>query len=911
MGLTEYRRKRNFRVTAEPRGGRVKHHRQLSFVIQKHAASHLHYDFRLELDGVLKSWAVPKGPSLDPAAKRLAMQVEDHPLEYGGFEGIIPEGEYGGGTVMLWDQGSWEPVGNPHDGYKKGALKFILHGEKLKGGWMLVRKGGRSGGPDERHWFLFKERDQDAKPSLDITKKMPLSVTTGRDLDEIASQAKRVWGRNGEVSQNGRARKQHSTVAKSATSNGRAATVSKRRPSLSARDKTVLKKALRKSGAKRASLPRSPKVQLATLTKEAPEGENWLHEIKFDGYRMLCRIDHSSIRFISRNGRDWTAKFPSLSEAPKGLPVKAAILDGEVVVMQPDGTTSFQALQNAFQSPSDKPFLYYAFDLLYLDGYDTRPAPIEARKELLRIILPREDHSPIKFSDHVVGNGAAFFKEASRLHLEGIVSKRAGRPYVAERSTDWLKVKCSMREEFVIGGFTSPSGSRNGFGALALGYFDKDHELQYAGRVGTGFNDRTLASLHTKLLTLVQKKSPFANLSGTTGQARGVTWVKPELVAQVEFSQWTNERQLRHPSFQGLREDKPAAEVVREDPISMPALASTKKAKAVAKTKSKNARVTRNLRKQMRTKAASTPRVPNGDSSTAVAGVRLSHPDKVLYPKDGFTKLDLARYYQQAAPWMLPHVENRLLSLVRCPAGSGAKCFFQKHPGEGTSEHFRRFKVREKQKMEEYLVLYDVEGLISLVQMGVLEIHLWGSQADQFEKPDRLIFDLDPDPSVSWPDVVTAAREVKLLLEELDLTSFIKTTGGKGLHIVVPIRRRLDWPEAKAFCRSVADFLVAAAPDRYIAKMSKATRKGKIFVDYLRNDRGATAIAPYSTRNRPGAPVSVPITWDELDDKLTSDFFNVENLPDRLARLKKDPWAAIRTTSQSITAKMIRRLKLS
>ena len=605
MGLTEYRKKRNFKVTAEPRGGRVDRRKELNFVIQKHAASHLHYDFRLELEGVLKSWAVPKGPSLDPATKRLAMQVEDHPLEYGEFEGIIPEGEYGGGTVMLWDHGTWEPVGDGRQDYKDGRLKFILNGEKLKGGWMLVRKGGRAGSSDERHWFLFKERDQYAKPSLDITEKMPLSVTTGRDLDEIAQQANRIWGRNGEISQNGRTKKKNRVAARSLASNGHVAKAAKRREELSARDKTALKKALHGSGARRGSLPRAAKVQLATLTKEAPEGNDWLHEIKFDGYRMLCRIDRGSVRFISRNGREWTTKFPSLVEALKGLPIKTALLDGEVVVMQPDGTTSFQALQNAFQSAGPRPFLYYAFDLLYLEGYDIRPAPIEARKELLRIIVPKENHSPIRFSDHVVGNGAAFFKEASRLHLEGIVSKRAGRPYVAGRSTDWLKVKGSMREEFVIGGFTPPSGSRSGFGALALGYFDENHALQYAGRVGTGFTEHTLAALHQKLLKLAQKKSPFANLPGTTGQARGVTWVKPELVAQVEFSQWTKERQLRHPSFQGLREDKPAREVIREDPISPSALESTKKAKAVAKTKTKKATVARSLRRQVSSKVGS------------------------------------------------------------------------------------------------------------------------------------------------------------------------------------------------------------------------------------------------------------------------------------------------------------------
>jgi bifunctional non-homologous end joining protein LigD len=462
-------------------------------------------------------------------------------------------------------------------------------------------------------------------------------------------------------------------------------------------------------------------------------------------------------------------------------------------------------------------------------------------------------------------------------------------------------VKCSLREEFVIGGFTKPSGSRQKFGALLLGYYDKHHKLIYAGRVGTGFDARNLASLHAKFLALVQKQSAFKDLSGTTGQARGVTWLKPSLVAQVQFSNWTDDGQLRHPAFLGLREDKAAKDVVRDEPVSPKAVESSEHAAAVPKAKSSRRKPT-TVRKLVSS-------ITNDQVEGDVAGVHLSHPDKLLYPDDGITKLDLAQYYEQVATWMLPHVKNRLLSLVRCPAGSVQKCFFQKHPGDGTPDVLRRFDVPEKDKTEEYLALYDLAGLISLVQMGVLEIHIWGSQADQFEKPDRLIFDLDPDPSVDWPQIITAAKEVRLLLQELDLISFIKTTGGKGLHIVVPIQRRMDWDNAKAFCRAVADFMVAAAPDRYIAKMSKAARKGKVFVDYLRNDRGATAIAPYSTRNRPGAPVSAPLSWEELSPTIASDHFNIHNLVTRLSKLKKDPWAGMGATKQTITASMLRRLK--
>jgi bifunctional non-homologous end joining protein LigD len=910
MALTEYRRKRNFTVTTEPRDGRAVRHKSLTYVVQKHAASHLHYDFRLELDGVLKSWAVPKGPSLDPAHKRLAMHVEDHPLEYGDFEGIIPQGEYGGGTVLLWDRGTWEPVGDGKRGYREGSLKLVLHGEKLQGRWMLVRKGGKRSAPHEKNWFLFKEKDEFARPGSDIDAEEPLSVATSRDMDEIASAAERVWGPAGEVKKRSKssatkkasARERKALAYAKPSANGRALMKKPRaKPrKLTAKDQATVTKTLRRIGKKRASIPTNLSVQLATLVSDAPEGDDWLHEIKFDGYRMLCTITAGKARFVSRNGKDWTAKFKNLAAEIAELPLKNAVIDGEVVIVDEEGRTSFQLMQNAFKSAAPAPFVFYAFDLLFLNGYDVTEAPLEERKRLLQRIIPKDETSTIRYSDHVVGKGPVFFAEASRLKLEGIISKRLGRPYVAGRGYDWLKVKCSLREEFVIGGFTKPSGSRKHFGALLLGYYDQGRNFIYAGRVGTGFDERTLSSLRLKFDKLIQDESPFKNLSGRTGQARDVTWLKPSLIAQVEFSNWTDERQLRHPSFQGLREDKAAKNVVRDDPISAKAIEST--TKAAQKTKRKSGGL--NVSVPRKGKEA---KVNAG--SKEIAGVTLSHPDKVLYPDDGFTKLDLARYYEQVAEWMLPQVENRLLSLVRCPAGSGQKCFFQKHPGQGTSDYLLRTAVPEKEKSEDYLSVKDLSGLIALVQMGVLEIHIWGSKADQFQKPDRLIIDLDPDPTVDWPRVILAAKEVKLLFEELGLESFIKTTGGKGLHVVVPIQRRTSWDDAKAFCLAVANFLVAAAPDRYIAKMSKAARKNKIFVDYLRNDQGSTAIAPYSTRNRPGATVSVPITWNELKDGLTSDYFNIENLPKRLAKLNKDPWAGIDSVKQSITAAMLKKLQ--
>jgi bifunctional non-homologous end joining protein LigD len=784
---------------------------------------------------------------------------------------------------------------------------------------MLVRRGGRSGETDERHWFLFKERDEFARPGESITAEMPLSVTTGRNLEEIAAQSDRVWGPAGElprktrqktkepapkamsrrqsrkgiqVSNSDVASRRHA-IKKAAQSNGR------RNPRP---NESRLQKLLEHPSVKRAKLPATQMVELATLVKEAPPGDDWLHEIKFDGYRMLCRVDNGKVRFISRNGHDWTKKFPELAAAASELPVEQAMLDGEVVAVQPDGTTSFQSLQNIFEAGRTRELVYYAFDILYLDGHDVTGVPLEQRKKILREVCSGRPHESIRYSDHLQGTGPELISHACRLHLEGIISKRRGSPYRPGRGLDWLKVKCSQREEFVVGGFTKPSGGRTHFGALLVGYYDSSNKLIYAGRVGTGFNVKTLASLRQRLITLAQPESPFSNLSSNTGQARGVSWVKPVLVAELAFSNWTDERLLRHPSFQGLREDKPAIEVVHDEPIS------PGEAKAMEDGRKTGTQGDSRKRKALPGHRPGKPTVhPAGDDE--IAGVRLSHPDKVLFPEQGITKRDLANYYAEVADWMLPHVVDRPMALVRCPSGSGKPCFFQKHPGEGASTHLRQVNISEKGAPEYHLTIDDLSGLISLVQLGVLEIHVWGSHARHLEKPDRLIFDLDPDPAVDWPHVIVAAREVRLVLEELGLKSFLKTTGGKGLHLVVPIQPRTEWDEAKAFCRAVADFIVRAAPDRYIATISKAARKGKIFIDYLRNGRGATSIAPYSTRSRAEATVSVPITWEELSPRLRSDQYTVQNLPARLRNLKQDPWADIATTRQSITVAMRKRLE--
>ncbi len=868
MTLKQYQKKRNFRRTPEPTGARRQRAKRPGwlYVVQKHAASHLHYDFRLQIGDTLKSWAVPKGPSLDPSVKRLAMHVEDHPLEYGSFEGTIPEGEYGAGTVMLWDRGTWEPKGDAEAGYRAGKLHFTLHGEKLRGEWVLVRRASPYDRSGKEAWLLFKVRDDEARQGFDVLENEPLSVKTGRDVDEIAQGKKSSQGRV----------KSHSSVTR-ANGDGR----HRSRPS------------------GRAKLPAKFQPQLATLVKQPPQGDRWLSEIKFDGYRMICRIEQGKARFFSRNGLDWSDRFPHLLAAARRLPVKQALIDGEIVAQQPDGTTSFAALQNALSERRDGRLVYFVFDLLHLDGHDLRDASLEERKQLLARLIGK-GRGAIHYSEHTVGGAAQAFREACKLHLEGIICKRRDAPYRAGRTTDWLKIKCAYREEFVIGGYTPPSGARHGFGAILVGYHDRSKKLRYAGRVGTGYSEATLAELARRLEEIEQSHSPFADLAGTTGEARGVHWVKPRLVAQVEFSEWTRDGRLRHPSFQGLREDKPAAQVVLERPLSISAVKNSD-----PKSESRRAP------KRQRGLRTGDDLAGLDDSLTEFGRVRLTHPDKVMYPDVGLTKANLAAYYAKVADWMLPHLVDRPLVLVRHPEGQGHKGFFQKHARTGMPDFLRRLPIREKDETIEYVMVDDLEGLVALVQLGVLEIHAWGCRADKIEYPDRLVFDLDPDPTVQWPRMVESAKQLRAFLADLGLVTFLKTTGGKGLHLVAPIERRHDWDTVKSFCHAVASAVVAADPTRYTATMSKASRHGKIYIDYLRNGRGATAVVPYSTRARESAPVSTPISWEELPKIHSASQFTVQNLPARLARLKADPWKEIASTRQSITASMLRTLGVS
>jgi bifunctional non-homologous end joining protein LigD len=907
MALEEYKRKRNFRATPEP-AGRVKKAKGQSFVIQKHAATRLHYDFRLEMEGVLRSWAVPKGPSLDPDEKRLAVHVEDHPIEYGDFEGTIPKGQYGGGTVLLWDRGTWAPEGDPIAGYKKGHLRFQLDGEKLQGAWDLVRLGGRRAAAEgEDNWLLIKVNDEAAQPGSDdaIVKERPESVASGKDLDEIAATSERVW----QSDKPGRAKdgfkeKIAALAAKKGTKEKNVETPRRGVSKKAAKTAKAKQSAIDPSeipGARKAAMPSSIEPQLATLVDQVPRGEEWVHEIKYDGYRVLCEVREGEARVITRRGKDWTDRFtPIASEAAK-LPVSEAILDGEVVVLEPDGRTSFQALQNTLSGDRQGDLVFFAFDLLYLDGWDLRRAPLLARKGALGELLAGRT-GPIRLSDHVPGSGEDFYGQACKYGLEGIISKRGDLGYHSGRSKDWLKVKCLQRQELVIVGFTNPEKSRVGLGALLLGVYE-GKELVYAGKVGTGFDDSTLRELRARLDKLEIEKPAFKN-APRGAEARRSHWVKPELVAEVAFTEWTDENILRHPTFQGLREDKSPREVVRERPQAPPPEAHAEPPKSGPKAKKKKAaKAAKGPKPAIRPvpEEVSAPSLKSRKKEVEIAGFRISNPERVLYPEQGLTKRELAIYYSRIADWILPHLADRPLTLVRCPEGRTKQCFYQKHITEHVPKSVRRVDVGET---EPYGTVSDLEGLLALVQMGVLEIHIWGCHRDKIEQPDYLVFDLDPDEGLAWERVVEGAYRMRDFLDELGLQSFLKTTGGKGLHVVIPVVRRDDWDEAKAFTKAVAEAVVAADPSHYTSKLPKASRKGKVFIDYLRNGRGATSICAFSSRARVGATISAPLFWEELEAGVRGDSFNVRNLPERLEGLPADPWAGFLKVRQSITAAM-------
>jgi bifunctional non-homologous end joining protein LigD len=774
--LETYRKKRDFTKTAEPSGKAKKAPGGDSFVVQKHAATRLHYDFRLELDGVLKSWAVTRGPSYNPRDKRLAVLTEDHPLDYGGFEGTIPEGEYGGGSVIIWDQGRWEPVGDPHKGLEKGDLKFNLYGQRLHGRWVLVRMKPDKPGQKRENWLLIKERDEFARDEAGekLLEQFSTSVVSGHTIDDIAG------GVEGKP---------------------------------------------KRSKKNRGETPDFIKPQLTELYDEAPQGAGWLHEIKYDGYRIVTVKDADRIRFFSRSGLDWTAKFAALTPAIAALPCDSAVIDGEVAVIGARNLTDFSALQEALSTGRDG-FTYYVFDLMHLDGQSLRDLPMRERKARLKMLMtPLAGNRQLIYSDHVEGQGDAFYAKAAEMGLEGIISKDAASPYRSGRSPAWRKIKCATEQEFVIVGYSVSDKKGRPFSSLLLGYHDGNGELTYAGRVGTGYNEETLDTLGKKLHASRLPRRPKMNALVHRSDA---VYVKPELVAQISFRGWTADNVVRHAVFKGLREDKRAKDVRKEEA----AMATTKDA----------------------------------EGGTRIGGVRLTNPERLLYADQGVTKRAVAEYYLRIADRMMPYIEERLVSLVRCPQGSETACFFQRHASAGFPEQFHNLRIKENNSdaEEDYIYIEDAGGLVAAAQIGALELHIWGSRIGDVEKPDRIVFDLDPDEDLKFTELKKAAEEVKGMLESIGLKTFVMATGGKGLHIVAPVEPSHEWPEVKAFTRAIAETLAAQHPERYTANIRKATRKGRIFVDYLRNDRTSTAICPYSTRNKPGATIAVPLAWDAL-----------------------------------------------
>ncbi len=831
--LKAYRAKRDFRRTPEPAGdapaAAAVPETPLCFVVQKHAATRLHYDFRLELDGVMLSWALPKGPSFDPADKRMAVQVEDHPISYNTFEGEIPKGQYGAGRVIVWDRGVWLPETDPHAGLAEGKLVFTLQGHKLFGRWELVRIKP-PGVERQTPWILFKKPDAHARrrAEYDVVSALPDSVNT---LPPAAPPE---------------------------------ADVPKDLPQLPAQA----------TGALRAELPARLSPQLATAAAGLPPTGDWVLEIKFDGYRLLARIERGQVRLFTRAGHDWTSRLPALAASLGRLPIESGWLDGEIVVLNERGVPDFQALQTAFDARGGNAIVYFLFDLPFLDGWDLRAAPLRERRALLQQRLqPAATHGDdrrLRFSEAFEADLASLLHSARRLQLEGLMAKRADAPYRSARSDSWLKLKLRLRQEFVVGGFTDRGGERGAaeVGSLLLGVFDERGRLLPVGGVGTGWDARTAAALKRRLLALEQPAPAFAadvprpaDAAGrwSRRQAGAERWVRPELVVEVSFAAWTDDEQIRHATFEGLRADKPAA-TVRRDPAPL----------------------------------------ARGGSGQPLQ-LKVTHPERVIDPGTGLTKLDLVRYYESMAERMLPHLAGRPCSLVRGPDGVEGALFYQKHAEQLRAPGLVSLDPALWPDHEPLIAVEAATALAHLAQLNVIELHTWNASVRRIERPDRLVFDLDPGSGVPWPRVIEAAQLLHGLLQELGLAAWLKTSGGKGLHVVVPLTPREGWEAVYAFSEAVVQHLARVIPDRFVARSGPANRVGRIYVDYLRNHRGATTVVAYSARARPGLGVSMPLRWDDLPRLKSADQWTIANAREHLSFDPRDPWADYWQARQTLT----------
>jgi bifunctional non-homologous end joining protein LigD len=850
--LQKYRDKRNFDATPEPAEGGEANETARSFVVQKHWASRLHYDFRLELEGTMKSWAVPKGPSYDTSDKRMAMPTEDHPIAYNRFEGTIPAGNYGAGKVIIWDKGTWIPLEDPHKGFRDGKLKFELRGHKLHGHWTLVRMKGRGNGREDP-WLLIKERDAFARPvaEFSVVDEMPDSVQTLADRpDAVAAPGRSA-----------------AAAAPTAASSGPP------------------------EGARPARLPATLQPELAVLVDAPPQQpEDWIFEIKFDGYRMLARVEDGKIELVTRNGNDWTTRLPGLVKALRSMELPDGWYDGEIIMPGEDVPADFQALQGAFDSRRTEQIVYYLFDLPYCAGQDLREVPLVERRAVLQRIVERQPHANVRFSAVFDAAPQDMLDSACRLGLEGVIAKRRDSAYVCRRSSDWIKLKCKLRQEFVIGGWTDPKGARTGIGSLLLGVHEEDGKLRYAGNVGTGFNEKTLRDLRSQLDALAAQRKPF---EGGTGLPRDAHWVKPDLVCEVSFGEWTRDGKIRHSVFHGLRTDKPA-EAVGEEPV----LHAPPVDKPAAKPRKSG---TTSVKQAAPGSAAAAP--ATAASIALPPTLRVSNPERVVDAQSGTSKIALVRYYALIAPLMMPHLDDRPIAMVRAPDGIEGQLFFQKH--------LDRYKMAGVVPLDPGIFpghppmvkIAEPEGLLSAAQMNVVEIHTWNGVVRTIDRPDRMTFDIDPGEGVTWPQIQEAAQLVRTMLDELGLPCFLKTSGGKGLHLIVPLKPKFDWDTVKDFSQAVVQHMARTLPDRFVAKSGASNRVGRIFIDYLRNGYGATTACAWSARARPGLGISVPVRWDELQELKSGAHWSVATVHTRLDA-GNEPWADYEASRATLPAAM-------